>query len=331
MARGVFLQDLPTTSSKFRKWHRTIRDPLTNEATKVERGCSTWIIPNNFKKKARILFLHGGAYQYYSPRDPCYLHITTTIALQTGYPILAIDYRLCPEHKFPAALTDAEDALKYIWQYGPEGFGECEEVYVFGDSSGGGLALALCIKIRDNPTARMPQRLCLISPWLDLEPNPKSYDHPYLYKEIDGSIENIGDPFTYGNGPQVFEYAKMGGLSYAQAQQFSNPLVSPLQDPKLHIDLPPALIIVGEREWAFHHMALKLAQNYTNSETLIFEQMWHNFIQYSTACGQGELKEALIAHRCISTFFLSRTPLPLANLDYVANEPSVCFGVCTIS
>ena len=61
------------------------------------------------------------------------------------------------------------EALKYIWQHGPDGFGECEEVYIFGDSAGGGLALALCIKIRDNPTVRMPQRLCLISPWLDLE------------------------------------------------------------------------------------------------------------------------------------------------------------------
>ena len=133
----------------------------------------------------RILFLHGGAYFYFSPSDG-YRPLTTRLAARTGLPVLAIDYRLAPEHPFPAAVVDAIAALAWIRDNGPDGAAPARRVFLCGDSAGGGLALA-ALMARHHPeglpdaTAKLAadtplvDGLIALSPYTDLTCSLPSY------------------------------------------------------------------------------------------------------------------------------------------------------------
>lgn len=106
---------------------------------------------------AAILYLHGGGYCIGSPAT--HRAITARLARAAGLPVFAADYRLAPEHPFPAAVDDAVAAYRALQQAGP--------VAVAGDSAGAGLALATCLAARERRLP-LPAALVLFSPWLDL-------------------------------------------------------------------------------------------------------------------------------------------------------------------
>lgn len=84
------------------------------------------------------------------PQD-VYRPVTTRIAKATGMPVLAFDYRLSPEFKYPAQLDDAVQAFEWIARNGPDGPSDASAIFIMGDSAGGGLALALALQLRDSP------------------------------------------------------------------------------------------------------------------------------------------------------------------------------------
>ena len=108
-----------------------------------------------------ILFLHGGAFLIGSPVS--HRSITGRLAKLTGATVFVPDYRLAPEHPFPAALDDAFAGYRALLAsgYPPE------RIMVAGDSAGGGLALSLCLHLREQRLAQ-PAGVALISPWTDL-------------------------------------------------------------------------------------------------------------------------------------------------------------------
>jgi acetyl esterase/lipase len=108
-----------------------------------------------------ILFLHGGGYVTGSPE--LYRHITWRIAAAARARVWAIDYRLAPEHPFPAALDDAFAAWHGLVADGADP----RRAAVVGDSAGGGLALALVLKLRD-AGGPLPAAIVALSPWTDL-------------------------------------------------------------------------------------------------------------------------------------------------------------------
>ena len=108
-----------------------------------------------------VLYLHGGGYVTGSPA--LYRNFTWRIASATRARVLAIDYRLAPEHPFPAALDDAFAACR--WLLG--GKAEPRRTAVMGDSAGGGLVLALMLKLRDGGYEH-PATAVALSPWTDL-------------------------------------------------------------------------------------------------------------------------------------------------------------------
>ncbi len=108
-----------------------------------------------------VLFLHGGAYRAGAPKD--YRHFTWRIAAAMRANVLAIDYRLAPEHPFPAALEDALAA--YRWLCGRRI--DARNVVLLGDSAGGGLCFGLFLKLRDSAEA-LPAGMVALSPWTDL-------------------------------------------------------------------------------------------------------------------------------------------------------------------
>src|SRR5215475_551290 len=108
-----------------------------------------------------ILYLHGGSYVCGWPA--LYRDLTWRLATACRARVLCIDYRLAPEHPFPAALDDAATAYRWLLAQGTHS----QHVAVMGDSAGGGLALALMLRLRDEGCA-LPAVAAVVSPWTDL-------------------------------------------------------------------------------------------------------------------------------------------------------------------
>ncbi|NDJ33663.1 MAG: alpha/beta hydrolase [Chloroflexi bacterium] len=139
--------------------------------TDVEAGGvpAAWLCPQGLAPgDSAILFLHGGGYTSGSIESHKIFAASMAQAAQTCS--LLIDYRLAPEHPFPAALDDALAAYRWLLA---EGFTN-EQILFFGDSAGGGLAAAATIALRDSGDP-LPAAVMLVSPWLDLTFSGESY------------------------------------------------------------------------------------------------------------------------------------------------------------
>ena len=173
------------------------------------------------KSDSVVFFLHGGGYISGGPK--LYRQVTWRIADAAHAAVISVDYALAPEHPFPAAVDDVFAAWRALLA---EGFdpGRCA---VLGDSAGGGLALALALKLRDEGVP-LPAAVVAISPWTDLA--------------ITGLSAQPGasDPMMDASAlaPMAAEY-----LAGADPR---DPYASPLYG-DLH-DLPPILIQVGDDE-----------------------------------------------------------------------------------
>ena len=108
-----------------------------------------------------VFFLHGGGFIVGSPA--LYRHFTWRIASAACARVLAVDYRLAPEHPFPAALDDAVVAYRWLLADGALP----QQIAVMGDSAGGGLVLSLLLRLRDEGIT-LPAAAIALSPWTDL-------------------------------------------------------------------------------------------------------------------------------------------------------------------
>ncbi|ADM09347.1 Lipolytic enzyme [Parvularcula bermudensis HTCC2503] len=140
---------------------------VTIERTTAPAG--EWLSPKKEGPAAdkTILYLHGGGYVFCTPKT--HRALTTRLAKQTGAKVFSVDYRLAPEHPYPAALEDALAAWDYLMGKGIDP----KSVYVGGDSAGGGLTLALIIALKERGSA-VPGGAFLYSPWADLSHGSES-------------------------------------------------------------------------------------------------------------------------------------------------------------
>lgn len=120
----------------------------------------TWFFPQRVYPDMSILYLHGGGYSFY-PRN-FYDNLSAQIALAAAAKVFALDYRLSPEHKFPAQLEDAMRAYRWLLQKGADP----GRMVLAGDSAGGNLAMALLLRLRDSGVA-MPALTVCLSPATD--------------------------------------------------------------------------------------------------------------------------------------------------------------------
>jgi acetyl esterase/lipase len=117
------------------------------------------VIPPMARPDAALLFFHGGGYASGSARG--YRAFAAALAAAAGIRVVTVDYRLAPEHPFPAAYDDAFEVYRALVE-------QVATIAVVGDSAGGGLSLALTQRIRGT-SLPAPVALGLICPWLDLE------------------------------------------------------------------------------------------------------------------------------------------------------------------
>ena len=199
-----------------------------------------------------LVYFHGGGYAGGSPRT--HRDMIARLARATGRRILAVDYRLAPEHPFPAAVDDAVTA----WQWLIRDFGaNPKDTAVAGDSAGGGLTLALLVKLRD-AGGPLPAAAVLMSPWADLAvTGPSARD------------KAEEDPFLTPEGLRYFS-----GL-YRHDADPEDPLVSPLFADMT--GLPPILIQVGERECLLDDSA-RLAEKARAAGVDITLEVWESMV-----------------------------------------------------
>jgi acetyl esterase/lipase len=183
-------------------------------------------VADNSDPDRRLLYLHGGGYVICGPGT--HRDLAGRIAQAARASLLVLDYRLAPEHPYPAAVDDAVAALRWMTNNGPQGAGIASATFVAGDSAGGGLALSTLIAARD-AGIRMPDAAVTISAWTDLA---GTGDTIRTRADVD---------------PMVTEaLLQRMRQEYLQGGEATQPLASPLYA-DLH-GLPPLLMQVGDAE-----------------------------------------------------------------------------------
>ncbi|GJH18731.1 alpha/beta hydrolase [Caballeronia novacaledonica] len=197
-------------------WRLDIRETSDEGAPRGE-----WLTPPT-NPRATILYLHGGGYYFCSPRS--HRAITFGLATRSNASAFSLDYRLAPEHRFPAALDDSVAAYRRLLGDGVP----AQSIAIAGDSAGGGLALATLLALRDAGDP-LPAAAVLFSPWTDLTCS--------------------GDSMRTNDGRDPMYHASVFPLVAAQylgAADARNPYASPVFGE--FEGLPPLLIQVGDTE-----------------------------------------------------------------------------------
>src|SRR5262245_3546771 len=182
-----------------------------------------WIRPLAARDDAALLYLHGGGYVIGSPRS--HRHLAESIARSTGTSCLMPDYRLAPEHPFPAAVDDALAAYRFLLDQRRIAPGR---IAVAGDSAGGGLTVATLVTIRQAGLP-MPAAGVCISPWTDLTCSAGSYES-----------KAATDPMVARPGITTMAQHYLGSTDPRTA--LASPIFADLRG------LPPLLIQVGSEE-----------------------------------------------------------------------------------
>ncbi|KFL26668.1 hypothetical protein JP74_11245 [Devosia sp. 17-2-E-8] len=215
---------------------------------------SEWMDMPGSDPRRVFLFLHGGGYNAGSPKT--HRKLAAQLAQATGTRVLMPDYRLAPEHPFPAAVKDA--LLAFGWLLS-EGF-KPSDIIVGGDSAGGGLALSMLLALRE-AGAEMPRAAVLLAPWTDLTVSSLSYER---LRENDPII--------------VPERLRRAGTWYAGRRDPRDPMASPMFADLA--GLPPMLIHAGGNEVMLDDSAVfaERAQAAGCDVTFkIWPELWHVF------------------------------------------------------
>jgi acetyl esterase/lipase len=230
---------------------------VTCEGVRAGNVEAEWIVPPEAAQDRVILYLHGGGYVMGSIAT----HRATVarIARASKARALALEYRLAPEHKFPAAVEDSVAAYQWLIAQGYKP----NKIVIAGDSAGGGLTLATLLSIRDQ---KLPMAAAgvAISPWADLEGTGDSM-----------KTRAHRDPMVGGGN--------LGGMAkhYIGEQDPKHPLASPI-----HADyrgLPPLLIQVGDAETLLddsNRVAARAKEHGVKVELEVWDDMvhvWHAF------------------------------------------------------
>ncbi len=222
-----------------------------------------WVIPKDERRQGVILYLHGGGYVC---GDLDYAKgFSATLAVQCGVRVFCAAYRLAPEHRYPAALEDALSAYRYLLEkgYAPA------HITLAGESAGGGLCYALCLKLKENGE-ELPGGILGISPWVDLTAGGESY---VQNKDLDPSM--------------TLEKLDFFASSYTDDR--TDPLVSPFYGDLC--GLPPSLLFAGGNEIMLSdttelHKRLRAAG--CKSQLVVTPDRWHGYVLYNLQENQND-------------------------------------------
>jgi acetyl esterase/lipase len=224
-----------------------------------------WVSSSSVVPQAVLYYLHGGGFTAGS----CVTHreLAARLCLAGGVRVLLIDYRLAPEHPFPAALEDAAAGYQWLLAQGIPP----RQIAIGGDSAGGGLALATMVWLREQATI-LPAAGVLLSPWTDLALTGHSMQ---TRAELDplcsqASLQGAAQWYLAGADP---------------TDPFASPVYAELYG------LPPLLIQVGDHEILLSDSTriAEQARAQGIEVTLeVYDELWHVFHGWAAALPEGQ-------------------------------------------
>ena len=223
-----------------------------------EKFAAAWVIPKDERRQGVILYLHGGGY---ACGDLEYAKgYGSTLAVRCGIRVFSPAYRLAPESPFPAALEDALESYQYLLKKGYDS----RQIALCGESAGGGLIYALCLKLKEE-NLPLPGGLIAMSPWTDLTSSGESYE---TNRDVDPNM--------------TVEQLQFYTRCYTTDPK--NPLVSPIFG---NLEgLPPSLIFVGGDEIMLSDAAdmhKNLLAAGCKSKLVVAPERWHAYVLYELA------------------------------------------------
>ncbi len=262
----------------------TMRSRVTLQAARLGDRPAEISTPAGWTEGGPVgLYMHGGGYVVCSPGT--HRELVARLALATGTRVYSLDYRLAPEHPFPAARDDALAAIDALHSLGiPTG-----RMWFGGDSAGGGLALSTAVALRDRGDT-LPRALVLMSPWVDLAAR-------------DGSVLG-NDGYDYLVPAILPSYAR----AYAGGRPLDDPGVSPAY---ATLDgLPDTLLMSGERELFYDQhatLAERMAAAGVEIEHLVGPGMVHVYPALARFTQRGR-RDIDRAGRFVRERLLGQTP-----------------------
>ena len=223
-----------------------------------EKFGAAWVIPKDERRQGVILYLHGGGY---ACGDLEYAKgYGATLAVRCGVRVFCPAYRLAPESPFPAALEDALESYQYLLKKGYDP----KQIALCGESAGGGLIYALCLKLKEE-NLPLPGGLISMSPWTDLTSSGESYE---TNRDVDPNM--------------TVEHLQFYTRCYTTDPR--NPLASPIFG---NLEgLPPSLIFVGGDEIMLSDAAdmhKNLLAAGCKSKLVVAPERWHAYVLYELA------------------------------------------------
>ena len=258
--------DVKQARERFEKMAEFLGGAPDAKCEKVDAGGvpAEWVAAPGFDPDRAVLYLHGGGYAIGSINT--HRRLAYDISAVSGARILVIDYRLAPEHPFPAPIEDAAKAWRWLLQ---QGFAP-SRLAIAGDSAGGGLTIATLVNLRDQKLG-LPACAVALSPWVDLEGVGNSI-----------TTRSEQDPMVQKDG-----LLWMAGM-YLNGKDAKTPLAAPL-----HADLkslPPILIQVGTAETLLDdatRIAEKLHAAGVEVRLAIWPNMLHVFPLFAPILSEG--------------------------------------------
>ena len=214
-----------------------------------------WLSPADPPTSGRVIYyLHGGGYISGSAKS-C-RPITATLARLLNGRVFGLDYRLAPEHRFPAGLDDAVAGYRWLLSNGIDP----KSIAFVGDSAGGGMTLALALRLRDGGEP-LPASLVCLSPWTDMTSESES-------------LRANSDRDSMFVGEDIERYANAYLGDHSRRDPLASPLLANLSG------LPPLLIQVG-REEVLHddarNLHAKIQATGGSSDLHIYEDVPHGW------------------------------------------------------
>ena len=223
---------------------------VTREAVSADGVRCEWIIPQNNRIDQVLIYLHGGGFVL--GLTPPHLQMAAYLAHKMGLRVLMVDYRLAPDHPFPAALDDCATAYRWLLKQGIS----ARNIGVAGDSAGGNLAVTLLMKLRDSGDP-LPAAAACLSPVADLT-------------HKDNLHQGFKDPLL------PLKAVRFYNKSFVGQNDPHDPLISPVFG-DWH-SLPPVLVHAGEdeilREDAVRISSLAKAAG-VDVRLEVYPRMWH--------------------------------------------------------
>ena len=210
-----------------------------------------WTTTPEANPASAVMFLHGGA--YISGSLVSHRHLVARLGREAKARTLALNYRLAPEHPFPAALDDTLAGYRYLLSqgYAPE------RIAFAGESAGGGLAVAALVSLRDEGMP-LPACVWLSSPWVDLEMTGETMT---TKASVDPLIQK----------PYLLEAASAYLNGASARAPFASPLYADLSG------MPPMLIQVGTAETLLDD-STRLARLAAQADVHVTLEAWPDMI-----------------------------------------------------